>query len=339
MAAPGRPRIPWAWRCAGMLACAAIALAVYAPVTRGQFVWDDGVLIVRNTAQLDQWSDALRGFTEPVITSRPGAPYYRPILMASFLFDFQRAGLEPHAFHRTGLVLHVVDVALVWLVLATWVGGVVAPTAGALLFALHPIQAQAVALNLGRNETLLLLPVGIALLVYPAWRLATGWKRRSLTLVLLACYALALWTKETGIVLPAILLAAERFFFRESWANTWRRQRSLLAGSVVIALLYLGTRVRVLGAVSHDSPLSIVERLRVAIAVFGYYVQHTLLPIGLSATPYHARLVLPGSNDFTLAVLCCLAFAWALVRAIRRQSPLAFALLAFALAILPVIGL
>ena len=83
----------------------------------------------------------------------------RIVLMSSLIVDRQVGGGEPAAFHRTNVALHGVNTAVVWLLLAAFGASALAASLGALLFGAHPIQAQAVALLLGRNDLLLLAPV------------------------------------------------------------------------------------------------------------------------------------------------------------------------------------
>ncbi len=52
---------------------------------------------------------------------------------------------DPRVFHATSIGLHAMCAVLVLLILARLTGGLIAPLAGALVFALHPIQVEAVA--------------------------------------------------------------------------------------------------------------------------------------------------------------------------------------------------
>src|SRR6185436_270571 len=97
-------------------------------------------------------------FARPV-TAGEGVAYYRPILSATLVADARLGDTTPAQFHRTNVFLHGLNAALVYLLLALYTGSLPAALIGALLFAMHPIQGQAVALILGRNDELLVAPV------------------------------------------------------------------------------------------------------------------------------------------------------------------------------------
>ena len=139
------------------LLAGAITIAVFLPASRGGFVWDDGGLIIKRHDTLDEWSDARRRSA----ARRPrekASSYYRPIMIATFVSTRSSSRLRgdlvpPHERHAAWL-----NVGLIVLTLVAYGCGLWAARIGALLFGLHPLQCQAVALILGRNDLLLVLP-------------------------------------------------------------------------------------------------------------------------------------------------------------------------------------
>src|SRR6185436_11739611 len=81
---------------------------------------------------------------------------YRPLALASLAVDYQLWGLHPAGFHLTSVVLHILATLALFALMRRLVGSNRAAAALALLFALHPANAEAVAWINGRSEVLAL---------------------------------------------------------------------------------------------------------------------------------------------------------------------------------------
>jgi hypothetical protein len=142
-----------------------------------------------------------------------GHAYYRPIVSASFVLDASWSGVHPFGYHLTNVALFAVTSALVHALLRALGFGRGIAAAGALIFAVHPALAAAVAWIPGRNETLVGIGVLASWLAFLRDRERPGWRRMALHQ---GFFALALFTKESAVVLPlvcatcAALLAAPR---------------------------------------------------------------------------------------------------------------------------------
>ena len=108
---------------------------------------------------------------------------------------------------------------------------------GALLWALHPIQTQAVTYIVQRMTSLACLFYMTAMYCYLCFRTGEGWGKRLLSLTL-GClfYVAGVFTKENAALLPLALVAYEFAFFRVSRQQA-RGILYLLAGFLLISLL------------------------------------------------------------------------------------------------------
>lgn len=185
------------------LLLAASALAYFNAFAAG-FQFDDFNVIVDNPAvhSLAAWWD--------------GMPGIRPLLKLSYTLNWL-ADPGPFGFHAVNVLLHLINIALIWRLTAH----LPAPAGresgseqtrvrllATLLFALHPIQTEAVTYVSGRSMTLM-ASFGLAGLL--AWLEASGNNRpriwQGLALLLFAC---AILTKEVAVVLPLTLLLFRR---------------------------------------------------------------------------------------------------------------------------------
>ncbi len=202
----------WArWPAAGLLIPLLLAAAAYARVLPGQFQFDDEHAIVGNPAVKDlgaylgaaPWRAALHGG--------------RPVTDLTFALNYAFAGLEPWNFHLTNLCIHLAAVILAWAVArrllrlagAARAEGVALAAAG--LFALHPLQSQAVSYLVQRAESLsAALALASLLLLLAAEERPAGPVRLARFAGALLLFAAALGAKASAAFLPAgwlVLLA------------------------------------------------------------------------------------------------------------------------------------
>jgi len=144
-------------------------------------------------------------FSDPVLTSPSGwwevwGPLYtRPLTYFTFWLNYQLGGREPLGYHLFNLALHIGAVLLLWELLRR----VIPPRAaliGALLFAIHPIQSEAVAYVFARA---ILLAAVFCLLSAIAWLDGRSW-------LAVAWFAVALLGKEEAAAFPLVLWMLER---------------------------------------------------------------------------------------------------------------------------------
>ncbi len=186
-----------------------LTVLAWLPVLQCGFVWDDAWLVTNNV-----WLDgSLKELFLVDYTALAGisneAGYWRPVLLLTYYGDTILFGLHPAGWHLHSLLWHVLGVAALYQLLEQMRTRLLARAAGTLLFAIHPLQSEAVAWVAARND-----PMGAALILLclcaataplpPALLPKAGLIR----LLLCAPLALAaLWVKETALLLPLLILA------------------------------------------------------------------------------------------------------------------------------------
>jgi tetratricopeptide (TPR) repeat protein len=186
-------------------------LLAYANVFYNEFLLDD-LLLITNNKFLTSWHYIGTLFvTQLFQESGTKTPFYRPLQNLFYMFIYRTAGLAVVAFHLLNITLHAINACLLY-TLGTRLGFQrIAVLLAALLWALHPVQTEAVTYMSGTADPLCLafLLAGILVLV-PNFS-----RRRILTACLL--FALALLSKEVAVVFP--LLAMGLLFYRSE--NRW----------------------------------------------------------------------------------------------------------------------
>jgi len=296
-----------------LLGTAAFVLA-WANAARGPFQWDDYAVIVGNPRvhALGAWAQAV-----------PGG--IRPALALSYALQWT-AGAGPHGFHVFNVAVHAIAVVLVWRLCRRLAGPVPAAVA-ALVFAVHPVQTEAVTYVSGRSASLATL-FGIAGLL--VW--STASLRR---FAALALFALALGCKETAIVWPAALLLTEVAAAPAAgWRAAFRRTApAWLAAAVGLALVLASARYRELLAYSLHLRGPIAN-LPSGVQAIGYLLSRLMLVWRLSIDPALAAPV-GWSPALAIDALLLVAAGAAALALLRRHPVPAVGILWFLLYLLP----
>jgi len=205
-----------------MAALVLVTCAAYATSFAGTFQFDDWRVIVGDlhVQSLAAWWRSMPGI--------------RPLLKLTYALDHQ-SGLGLAGFHAFNLAVHLASACLAYLLLERLGRRLPRPLpasaalAAALIFALHPVQTEAVTYLSGRSAALSgALALGSAL-AFTAGREGGRWWLVHLASPLLM--ALSLLVKEGAVVLPAALWLIEALAPRPF---SWRA--SLRATSVHLSL-------------------------------------------------------------------------------------------------------
>ncbi|MEO5568309.1 MAG: tetratricopeptide repeat protein [Gemmatimonadaceae bacterium] len=185
---------------------AALALAASWIGIRNDFAYDD-VFIVENNQLIRDLGNWLKVFQRPYWPIQWGADGYRPLTVLAFMLEWVATGGQAWIFHATNIVLYTVSAVMVFFLARTCL-----PLAGAwaaaALFAVHPLHVEAVANVVGQAELLVAVFVIPAVTIYINGRNANDLSvGRMIAIAVL--FVLACLSKEHGIVLPFLLLAAE----------------------------------------------------------------------------------------------------------------------------------
>lgn len=185
---------------------------------------DDAALVVGNP-YIKSWGYLLQMLSEDAWNVGERHNYWRPIFSISLALDYSLWGLNPLGFHLTNVLLHAMNTVLLYL-LGKKLQGKTYALFGALLFALHPIQAHAVNVISTRAD---LLAVFFSLLSLQAY-----FSGRAISFAI--AMALALLSKETSMVFPLAILFAGIIVEKS-------KQDSRLILAFVILGLYLAVRL------------------------------------------------------------------------------------------------
>ncbi len=318
-----------------------LTFAVYAQTLAYGFVYDDQNFIVDHPF-VKSWQFAPRYFTgniwQYVYPGEPGN-YYRPLFLLWLLVHFTLFGLNPLWWHLTSVAAHLIVTFLVYLLARRLTGDRVAGLVAALVFGLHPVHIEAVAWIAAVNEPLMAIVFLLSLLCYSNQTIketdtteavpATGARRFSPKWMALSlvCYALALLTKETALVLPVIIFSLGVFFPKSDSPETMPLSRRLRYAAlsiipyVLLSAVYLVVRVAALGAVAPTiRDVSVTTILYSIPSILLFYARLLVWPLGVSVYNDQSHVSTPGLWNFFVPLAAVLAIAGVIYLLNRRRS-------------------
>jgi hypothetical protein len=218
-----------------------LTLVVYYPALEIGMVADD-FRIVRKL----NFSDALRALHETV---GYGRNEYRPLIAFSYAFSNSVWNGNLRGYHLDSILLHSVNVVLLfaWLWLLTRSATISA--AAAVLFAAHPIHHARVVWIAARDSLISTLFILLALIAYTLVRRGgeTGSplspaRARLLAGISIGCFFMSLISYEGSAIVPGILAGLELFVFARPVTGVCERLRNVLVRTLpytIVLLLYL----------------------------------------------------------------------------------------------------
>lgn len=209
---------------------------------------DDTSLIVTNAA-LRTPGRILHLFTSPFLPLPNGAPgdLYRPVTGLTLAVNYWIGGPHPDGFHLFNRLLHIlVCLGIYWTVRRLIPKPPHMALVASLVFAVHPIQTEAITYISGRADALAMLFFVFAWFYFIRQRSGELYQLKFYLLSLLF-YSLALLSKENAITLLGIVLLAEWVYFSQgNLSNAFRRLKHgfwrVYAGYLGVTLMFLGAR-------------------------------------------------------------------------------------------------
>jgi TolA-binding protein len=278
------------------------------------------------------------------------------------MVDADVYGGDPGGFHRTNVLLHTINVVLLFLVLRQLTDDGPKSAFVAAVFAVHPLNVETVSW-VSERKGLLSTSFGLMSL----WAYACYAPRRRLAWLLLAlvAYVLSLMSKQMLVTLPCLLLLLDFWPLHRAHPNKqaptvspdppgksgdvplleqtadWRRlvweKTPFAVIAAVFCLIALEAQRRG-SAIETLEQLPVSWRLSNAIVAYRLYVQRVFWPVGLAVHYPH-----PGNSLPVVSVVlsgCLLCLLTGVVFRQRRQRPyLLVGWLWFLVALLPVIGI
>ena len=219
-----------------------VTLFTYANTLKNDFVWDDVFFIVNNNYVKNLNSIPQYFYSVKTYATIPDYHIFRPLRTLSFALEYKLWGLNPFGFHLTNILLHLLNVLIVYFLISGLTSNRNLGFISALIFSLHPVQTEAVAWIKGRAD---LLFSSFFLLGFLAFlKKEEGQKRSSLAILIYLCFFLALLSKIMAITFPLILIVYKISLGRAKFRDD---DKFFFISLFLISIAFLFTRHLVIG--------------------------------------------------------------------------------------------
>lgn len=232
---------------------AVVGVVIYANALPGKMFWDDDDGILKN-AFIKDWAYMGKYFSENLIAGAGfTSNYWRPMLSLGYSIEWHLWGNFAPGYHTTNIFLHIANAILLFLLLKALFKRPLPAYLVALIFLVHPLQTEAVTYVSGRGDPLSVLFMLLGMLAYLEAK--TGLKGKTTNrfrFLAMGAYVLALMSKETAIIFPALLLLIDVFLRekgeggREPFRTFFKKEAITLAPFLAISGVYLLLRATVL---------------------------------------------------------------------------------------------
>jgi len=320
-----------------IFAVALIVLAVHWPVlhTRALCFDDSEYLTGNRLVQNPSWSSAGRFLTE-VLEPSTVHGYYQPLSMISLMLDCAAGGSPDHlvTFHRTSLILHLLNTVQVIALLYLLFGQVRAAALVGLLYGAHPLTVEPIAW-IGERKTLLAAFFALATLILYVDYVKSG--RRGFYWSALAVYVLALMSKPEPTPLPICMLLLDYWPLNRLTRKTVLEKIPFLVIGAVSAVITFESqhRTAVVGLPAEHAVTSIAYVLTHNII---FYLRKIVWPTHLTAHYVFPARLDSSNPNVVIGVVGSLLLIPALIVSLRWTRAFLSGWLFFFIAIFPAMG-
>jgi tetratricopeptide (TPR) repeat protein len=273
---------------------------VFGQSLKNEFVYDDHQLVERNP--VIRTLDPATHLGGDFWARRESAfAYFRPVVTWSLALNRATLGTEPWGFHLVNLLVHAASATLLFMILRRF-GEPAVAWLGAAIFAIHPVQAEAVVWVVGRTDLLATFFLLLAVLLHIKIPDRPATRDLPRIAAVIAALSAALLSKETAVTFPALAFGADLALYRRarsSWSEAsgrlWSRLVRLGVLYVLVIVAYLVIRFAVVGHLVDSASMDVTGelnrlleaspgvRLLTAVNIMGRYLLLALFPVKLSA--------------------------------------------------------
>jgi len=308
--------------------------ALFWPATSFEFLnYDDDVYVTGNAfVRAGLTAESVR----TAFTSGAAANWH-PLTWLSHQLDVTLFALDAGAHHRTSVLLHALNAALLFAALRALSGAHGPSALVAALFALHPLRVESVAWVAERKDVLAGTFFALVLWAHAGW---VRRRRRGAYALSLLFLALGLLAKPMLVTVPAVLFVLDVWpLGRTDLGRAAREKLPHLALALAVALVTLVVQERG-GALAELGELGAGARVAVALQALALYVARAFVPAGLA--PFHPHPSLEPAAQLPpvlLAALALLVLGGTVLALCRRAPALGAGGLLFVGMLVPVLGL
>jgi tetratricopeptide (TPR) repeat protein len=284
------------------LICFFIALCVgtlYFNSLGNQFTnWDDSMIYANPQIRSLAWANLCKIF------SLEKAANFQPIRILSYAVDYHFWKLDSLGYHITSIFFYMLTCIMIFFTLRHLSASLrekASPGShervalfASLIFAAHPVHVEAVTWLAARKEVLQGFFFFLGFYLYLKVRKIAGRQRMVYLGMVLFAMLLAILSKPSAVVFPAVILVYEIAQRQNKWIDFIRNHRIFLAILVLISIIFASILIKVMWEAGGVKPYrggSFFNNLLISFTIFIYNIILLIFTIN-----YSAAYTIPISN-------------------------------------------
>ena len=247
-----------------------ISFIVYLPVLQNGFVNLDDDKYIQNNPML-------AAFNLNEIFSRFVEGNYHPFTMLIYSVEYQFFGLNAEGYHAVNLLLHLLNVILVFYVVLYLSNKTEVALVASLLFGIHPLHVESVAWASELKDLL------YTFFFLSGWICYLRYLKESKTKLYIYClllFLLSLMSKAMAVSLPVVLLLTDYFKGRKLNAKVWLEKIPFFTLSILCGVVAIFAQ-KSMGAIQDLDVFPLFQRMVFACYSFITYLFKLFIPVDL----------------------------------------------------------
>jgi tetratricopeptide (TPR) repeat protein len=308
--------------------------------------WDDAMIYDNSSIRNLSWEGV-----EKIFTLEKGNNY-QPIRMLSYAIDYHFWKLNPLGYHITNIFLYILTCVMVFFTLqllsqhlrekAEGVSHLRVALFGSLLFAAHPVHVEAVTWMVARKEVLQGFFFFVAFYSYLKGREEEGSKKIFYLGGVLASFLLAVLSKPSAVVFPAVIILYEITLAKEKYFSFIKKHWVFLSATLLVSGIFTFIMMKVMfeaGGIKQYRGFGIGSNILVCLYVFLESIKLLVFTINYSAAySFFVSMPVFCLKNLILMLITFSLFAIA-VLSLRRTKVIFFSFFFFFITLLPYLNI
>ena len=254
---------------------------------------------------------------------------YHPLTTITYALEYKFFGFDPKPYHINNLIIHLLNVIMVFVLMQLLIGRVEAAALAALFFGIHPMHVESISWISERKDLLYTFFYLGALINY-IYYIKKENKKTIYFIVSLLLFSLSLISKSAAVSFPVLLLLIDYFYNRSFSVKTIAEKIPFFAFAVGFGVAALYSQ-SAMGAIQDISPgFSYFDRFFLANYTTISYIFKFFIPYKLCCLhPYPIKVngMLPMEYYFTPIVVTLIVLG--VYKSTKFKKDLIFGLLFF----------
>lgn len=307
------------------------AIAFWPILQNGFTNWDDPTYLENNPLIKE-----LSGTSIKRIFSEVYFANYQPLHILSYAVEYHFFKLNPTGYHAVSLIMHLINVVLVFFFVRKLSGNDFMALITALLFAVNPLRVESVAWAAERKDLLYSMFFFASLITYLHYvkdeKNKGQFKFLAYTFLF---FVLAVFSKTMAVSLVPVLFLIDFYVGRKFDVKVFLEKIPFLILAVIMGLVSVNASASE-GSIDNSTKYSFVDRLFFACHNLLEYILKSIVPINQSAFYQYPDTV---TTEYYLAGIVAVALAVLAFFSLRKGKEFFFAITFFVLTVFLVLML